>query len=300
MSKCPNCGYESDSENKFCPKCGQKQTIRCPKCGNETSSENDFCPECGNKLSDNQEDYNKSDTTTKIDPSQYNVYGKQKKKDKPKRGCGIGCLIFIIFIVIASVGGYQSNKLENSSTTNVSGNSSIDRNTKQNIENIFKQCGFTKIKEINHDELLDNAHFQGEKGYRVSANISSVDNFKNIILYLNSDNTVYSVRYADHDLYINGKVNAKITDYELTTDDASKYMIVCKEAVEKVLKSHSTAKFPNFLDWNIAKKDGQVVVAAYVDSQNGFGATVRSQFQFTFDSNNNVKSFIFDGKEYMN
>ena len=21
MSKCPNCGYESDSENKFCPKC---------------------------------------------------------------------------------------------------------------------------------------------------------------------------------------------------------------------------------------------------------------------------------------
>lgn len=80
MSKCPNCGYESDSENKFCPKCGQKQTIKCPKCGNETSSENDFCPECGNKLSDNQEDYNKSDTTTKIDPSQYNVYGKQKKK----------------------------------------------------------------------------------------------------------------------------------------------------------------------------------------------------------------------------
>ena len=50
MSKCPNCGYESDSENKFCPKCGQKQTIRCPKCGNETSSENDFCPECGNKI----------------------------------------------------------------------------------------------------------------------------------------------------------------------------------------------------------------------------------------------------------
>ena len=80
MSKCPNCGYESDSENKFCPKCGQKQTIKCPKCGNETSSENDFCPECGNKLSGNQEDYNKSDTTTKIDPSQYNVYGKQKKK----------------------------------------------------------------------------------------------------------------------------------------------------------------------------------------------------------------------------
>ena len=148
--------------------------------------------------------------------------------------------------------------------------------------------------------MLDNAHFQGEKGYRVSANISSVDNFKNIILYLNSDNTVYSVRYADHDLYIKGNVNAKITDYELTTDDASKYMIVCKEAVEKVLKSPSTAKFPNFLDWNIAKKDGQVVVAAYVDSQNGFGATVRSQFQFTFDSNNNVKSFIFDGKEYMN
>lgn len=70
MSKCPNCGYESDSENKFCPKCGQKQTIRCPKCGNETSSENDFCPECGNKLSDNQEDYNKSDTTTKVIPQQ--------------------------------------------------------------------------------------------------------------------------------------------------------------------------------------------------------------------------------------
>ena len=36
----------------------------------------------------------------------------------------------------------------------------------------------------------------------------------------------------------------------------------------------------------------------YDDSQNGFGATVRSTFQVTY-KNNKVTSLIFDGKEYI-
>ena len=55
-----------------------------------------------------------------------------------------------------------------------------------------------------------------------------------------------------------------------------------KQHVEAILKSPSTADFPWF-DWQVTKadqaKDIRYVVYSYVDSQNGFGATVRTKFR---------------------
>ncbi|HGS9087754.1 hypothetical protein I6A86_08825 [Clostridioides difficile] len=47
-----------------------------------------------------------------------------------------------------------------------------------------------------------------------------------------------------------------------------------------------------------SKNKEEIVVQSYVDSQNSFGATMRSEFQIIFTSDGkDVKSFIFDGKE---
>lgn len=52
------------------------------------------------------------------------------------------------------------------------------------------------------------------------------------------------------------------------------------------------------IDWDIRKYEGIVYVFAYVDSQNSFGAMIRSDFSFIFKDGKAI-SFIFDGEEYI-
>ncbi|MFL8713116.1 hypothetical protein Q3304_20275 [Clostridioides sp. GD02377] len=163
----------------------------------------------------------------------------------------------------------------------------------QNIAKILKECGIEEFESIKHDEGLDNAHFDGEKGYRIEFGGS-----KNIILYLNKDNSVYNVRWADNDFYKDGKVVSKVSDYTLTMDEKTTLQLQCQNGVSAILKSPSTAEFPNITKWMFSKNKEEIVVQSYVDSQNSFGATMRSEFQIIFTSDGkDVKSFIFDGKE---
>ncbi|VIG06753.1 Uncharacterised protein [Clostridioides difficile] len=163
----------------------------------------------------------------------------------------------------------------------------------QNIAKILKECGIEEFESIKHDEGLDNAHFDGEKGYRIEFGGS-----KNIILYMNKDNSVYNVRWADNDFYKNGRVVSKVSDYTLTMDEKTALQLQCQNGVSAILKSPSTAKFPNITKWMFSKNKEEIVVQSYVDSQNSFGATMRSEFQIVFTSDGkDVKSFVFDGKE---
>lgn len=63
------------------------------------------------------------------------------------------------------------------------------------------------------------------------------------------------------------------------------FLVKCRDVVRGQLKSPSTAKFPGSLESNEQAReteDGERVWAGYVDSQNGFGATVRTAFICTY------------------
>lgn len=210
---------------------------------------------------------------------------------------GGGCLI--TFAIIALFFGIMVSNLlrilsePDNSTTAIQ---SIDATEEQQsaINIVLLSCGISDPESIEHDELLDNFNFDGETGYRISLN----DNVKNIILRLDENKNVYSIRYADNDLYANGTVVSKISDYTLTSKECSDLQIRCQSMVEGVLKSPSTAKFPNILKWGFWKNKNIITVQSYVDAQNGFGAEVRSEFQIIIDSDTDtVQSFIFDGQE---
>lgn len=51
-----------------------------------------------------------------------------------------------------------------------------------------------------------------------------------------------------------------------------------EEAVKSRLKSPATADFPYFTDAILSTNDGHFSVTSYVDSQNGFGAVIRTKF----------------------
>jgi len=81
-----------------------------------------------------------------------------------------------------------------------------------------------------------------------------------------------------------------------------------KDLVKQVLKSPSTAKFPGswlnpYDGWGISKEKNIISLSSYVDSQNSFGATIRSKFILKYEKNESKYLplyFKFDGKVLTN
>lgn len=221
------------------------------------------------------------------------------KRKKKGHGCLITflCIILIFCVIILIVILAIDKSGMSASPSTISGKYIEDLNDEQakEIDDILSQCGISNISEITHDELLDNAHENGETGYRISADYSD-----NIILYLNPDKTVRFIIYADNKLYSKGKVKANINDYIIDVDEVNDLMIKCEEVVKSVLKSPSTANFPDYTEWGFQQHgDGIYLVSGYVDAQNGFGAEIRSYFSFEI-KNGTIESFVFEGQKMIN
>lgn len=60
--------------------------------------------------------------------------------------------------------------------------------------------------------------------------------------------------------------------------DEGEAYIIAKHFVEQNLKAPATADFPWSADQSIKKPDGRYIVRGHVDSENSFGANIRSQF----------------------
>ena len=90
----------------------------------------------------------------------------------------------------------------------------------------------------------------------------------------------------------------------LSNERAVKIKDYCKSVVDSILKAPSTAKYPGTwlspLDgWQMSISNNLVTVKAYVDSQNGFGAMIRSPFiiqvQLQDDGSGTASYVEFDG-----
>ncbi len=163
------------------------------------------------------------------------------------------------------------------------------------VEAILSQCGVTEIDTIKHDEILDNSYGEGGKGYRVKVNYD----IENLIVYISKEGNVDAIRWASQNLYKEGMVISKVSDFYLTIEEQSRLQFFCEEAVKNILKAPKTADFPSIADWKFSKDKEKIIVQSHVDAQNSFGANLRSKFQFTFTPDGQtVKSLIFDGKKY--
>lgn len=231
------------------------------------------------------------------------------------RGCLTGFLVFIgacmvIGLVVATfqsatgrvpkeadVKGEASSPQSTVASKNVkllSSASGLGENECEAIEAALISCGIDGLKSVTHDEMLDGRN-PGETGYRID-----LQYVENIILYLAADGSVSEVRWIDHSLYKDGGAIDSLSNYTLTIDEESKLQYICKQALETVLLSPATAKYPNILKWQFYKDPEKIIVQSYVDAQNAFGATIRSEFQATFSHDGQITSFIFEGRELIN
>lgn len=124
-------------------------------------------------------------------------------------------------------------------------------------------------------------------------------NGKDIVGYIDiKDNTVCQIQYSDKILYKNNSIQHTLSDYIMSFDEQSSIKTKTMSIIDSILKSPSTAKYAGITEWKFSKLEDTITTQGYVDSQNSFGATIRSQFQVKY-TNGNVTSLIFDGVEYI-
>lgn len=151
-----------------------KKEIKCPKCGNVVNFGDYKCSKCGNVLKDT-------------------------KKLKSVFGIIIGIFIFIFIIIGIAMSVSGSNSKEVNIIKRVV---NVEVEEAKEINSILDSVGLNEFEDMKADnESLNGFEGEGSKGYRIKTSFSD-----NVILYLDSNNKVISIRYADTDYYRNGQV----------------------------------------------------------------------------------------------
>ena len=87
----------------------------------------------------------------------------------------------------------------------------------------------------------------------------------------------------------------------MSISEKTDYQIYTQNTVKSILKSPKSAVFPNINNWSFGKNNFYVVAQSYVDAQNSFGATIRSEFTFIYSVNSSTVLYaIFDGEVIAN
>lgn len=204
-----------------------------------------------------------------------------------------GCLTaFILFFIIFGMFGMLVIEPSNN---RVEKNIKVVENYINSYEELFaiiENCGFEEYT-LERDELIDNTEGDGTIGFRIKTENSSIP------MVFVKDGNIYCIKYnADTYLYKDGAIQHTLSEYIITSDERTNLILNTQNVINTILKSPSTAKFPSNDEWRVGKQDGKTIVQGYVDSQNSFGATIRSEFQVTY-TNDIVTSLIFDGEEYI-
>ena len=281
----------------------------CKKCAKSMDDDAVFCPKCG--TADNASNPN-SIVGQPYNPSDPRTAALVEQNKKKTNGFVVAVFIFIAIVIIVGIigssGSSNSSSSSSRSTKNDSytklkeaiGDNMTDEQFKK-ITDVLAECGVT-------DKITDAKVFSGlETKYKkasVCYNLTT-HSAKNIYLFLDKDSNVVALAYYQAELYANGKRILTLQDITLTSSEKNVYIDASKDAVKQMLKSPSTAKFPWYDEYQVSMPinektkapDGTVIVVGYVDSQNGFGAMIRSTYRVKYQkSNNEVLSIIIDDR----
>ncbi len=271
MAYCKNCGKEI-GEAKFCPECGTPSNDEAAK----TAAQDQPVPP--------------SFQTQNVPPTPGQAWQPPRKK---RYGCLIAFLVFLgiavfsVVMVVKTIGD-QPSRTQSNTLNQIISVTKASNDKAQILEDILDSCEIEPVTMI-YDQLLDHDSLWG---YRIQTKEGA-----NVIMYTTHDHQMDTLKYADYYLYQNGEQLLKLSDFTMTIDEKSDVQYASQEAIKSILKSPSTAKFPSINEWNIWKTPDEIVAQSYVDSQNSFGAELRSEFQIKFTLDGTITSCIFDGEE---
>ena len=209
-------------------------------------------------------------------------------------------IVTVIIAILALISLFGNNETDNpnealasSSTTVIAEQTTETPTTKAEDKNIAALTDISTLTPEEAKEILDDlkaAGIDNIDSVSIVGSQSDVDsgasfnvsyNGYSITLIVIDRKTDY-ISSGDVVLFENGKVVDNINNYTISTSEKGEFIYKAKDYVLQGLKAPSTAEFPGtFLEigeWNVTRNKDVITVRSYVDSQNGFGAMIRSNF----------------------
>lgn len=208
---------------------------------------------------------------------------------------------FWVIIAVMLIGVFAPSEDDDTGVNDTGANDSNADSAVSDVATYAEENGITEAqanavfdicKQIGIEpKAMNNEHEMNWEGYAIHFAFDG-----DSIEYVSSGLAMFYVKDAEY-LY-------KVSDLLPTIQERANAQLAAENSITKILKAPKTAEFPGrtldpFEDWSFTKnEDGSITVYSYVDSQNGFGALIRSQFEITilFDGDNyKVTGLIFDG-----
>lgn len=212
---------------------------------------------------------------------------KEKKKKSGVSSFGIFAIIIILVCVVIPNSDNEETKSTPKATPEptpyVSPIEQFSKSLDDCSEYVNKETAEKLYNFLQSDLGFSEIEFVGKNSVGNIVFDANADSYP-LMLTLDDDG-VYSIDCGGYKLYDGESVlidkNGLI---DRAIDNESAYYSMAKEIVESALKSPSTADFPSIFsdDIKMARNKDIVAVQSYVDSQNSFGAMIRSEWIVQF------------------
>lgn len=272
--------------------------MKCPNCKNEIFNNCTHCLFCGAKLNSNQssesERWYKKTWAIIIVLFLFfplGVFLLWKFSNLKFKSKAILTIIgLLLFVAVISGGSDDSSASETTTqtteSTTITTTLAVDKDiyALTSISNLTETeakaiLGDLKSVGIQHIESATIIGEQSNADIGASFNIS-YDGYSFVLIVIERKTDYIST--GNLTLFQNGKPVANFNDHVIDSSEKGSYIYYAKEYVLQTLKAPSTAEFPDTLfkisDWSVSRNKDVVTVKSYVDSQNGFGAMIRSEF----------------------
>lgn len=291
----------------------------CSKCYNQAGDDMSFCPKCGSQL----QEHTAPQSIGTINASKKNNPGclkillwifflpvmiiiaisKSTKLSKVAKAILISLLVIACIAIVASMPNEDTTTALNKTESAVSQKSkpsavstSKEPEVDKNIKTIMDGTTLTQKESETVFNDLKSVGFKSISSIKPGAG-KGVDELQSYIFNCDSASATvtiekrktYYIGSGSIDLYdsTKGGILDQITDYIIPSDREISALIAAENYVEKGLKAPSTAKFPGKIlerdEWTVGRTKDLLQVKSYVDSENGFGAMIRSEFVVQMD-----------------
>ena len=253
----------------------------CPDCKKEIGNVK-FCPYCGSQVA--------------IVPTPQVVQPQfvPKKKSNVK-GCLIAFLIAIVLFVVLIVGITQlGGNLPTAKRSDIAKVMSLTEEQENKLSKVFDDCGILEIKDVKLFQAGET-----ETSYHINdietASYAGVDS--TIVVWLdNESKDVRSIYFHDEDIYINGEVVAKVSDFYVPKKLREQYQVAAQKLVKETLSYPDTAEFEyGSFKWSFDVKDVYDACQSTVKAQNAFGGPNTMTFQIRFDRSSGKVVYMYVG-----
>lgn len=206
-----------------------------------------------------------------------------------------GSSLVFVFIIMMAIGAFSKNNPTDSSSrttvSNIKETKSSSTEDKKVEEKKAKFEGYTYEEEQRMLQMVsDNIKApEGSEQTKLELfNNSGLKSAKVVYTFEDSNGLIHNY---DHFIIIDENWEITENNYREKFGIGTSLEILikanCKDMIESTLKAPSTAKYPGMFDdgWKYGiNDDGTIItIQTWVDSQNSFGAMIRTNYQFQLD-----------------